>query len=258
MVKLSMDQALQALLPFVTAERFDSSRLLAELSPDRLKAVVAVLGPSLVLGQPNPGAWSRATGAASPKDFAVALGALWDELVSAGAAVSAEGMPPTWTREGLRLWAYTEHWILLSQDEDLMLMEDDLIPDLLEIAAERSCLKRDWILAIVAHWGRDAAFAAIGTERFADTLTRVAQRAAGADAAGAHDIASYFRRLGSYVLPCKVTEDGARQRGLDLTRCSEPPARDVSVKRDGKDWHVTLPGYLPKTLKICALDGKVS
>jgi hypothetical protein len=78
-----------------------------------------------------------------------------------------------------------------------------------------------------------------------------------ARAAGDGALAEYFGRLGSYAHPVKVSEQAALQRGLDLARCREPDASSISVKRDGKDWLVTLQGHSRKRLRIAETDGRI-
>jgi hypothetical protein len=70
-------------------------------------------------------------------------------------------------------------------------------------------------------------------------------------------MAEYFTRLGSYARPGKVSEQGALRRGLDLARCREPDASSISVKRDGRDWQVTLQGHSRKVLRIAETDGRI-
>jgi hypothetical protein len=222
-----------------------------------MRSALSELGDAIAGGQITARRWRGVTDSARPRDFIASMGAMWDRLVGAQLVLGIEGMPNSWTPESVRLWAYTEEWLLISQDEDLVLMDDDIIHDLLVIAAEASCPKRDYILQIVAHWARDSAFAAAGTDRFAQVVTTVAEHGAAAHAAGAAALAEYFGRLGSYARPGSDSEKEALLRGLDLARCREPNASSISIKRDGKDWLVTLPGHSRKVLKIAATDGRI-
>ena len=59
------------------------------------------------------------------------------------------------TERELRRWCWAEGWLQMSQDEDLLLMDADQAPPLLD-EARRGCPKRDYILGIVEHGLRDA------------------------------------------------------------------------------------------------------
>jgi hypothetical protein len=64
-------------------------------------------------------------------------------------------------------------------------------------------------------------------------------------------------RLRSYGVPETVHQQGALQRGLDLTTCGEPAPETVSVRREGKYWVVTLPAHSPKVIRIAQTDGRI-
>lgn len=254
---MTVDETLLALFRFAREDGFDASAVCAVFAAPGLRLALPELGKAIASGQVTSLRWRGVTDSALPRDFIASMGALWDALVEAELVRDVEGMPKRWTPEAVRLWAYTNEWLLLSQDEDLMLMDDCIIHDLLTVAAESACPKRDYILHVVAHWARDAAFAAAGTDRFSQVVTTVAEHGPAARAAGAAAMAEYFGRLGAYARPGRVSEQAALQRGLDLARCREPEAGSISVERDGTEWRVTLQGHSPKVLRIAESDGRI-
>jgi hypothetical protein len=255
---METEAALKALAPFARREGFDCQAVAALIgSRNDATELLAALRSATAAGQLTTSLWRSVTGAAEPVDFPRSFGALFDHLADAGLVMEADGMPSKWTGDALRLWAYTDNWLLLSQDEDLMLMDEKLIPNLLVIAREQECRKRGYILGCVAHWARDSAFEAAGTVRFRETVGRIAKHQSAVEAAGDLVLAAYLERLAWYALPAKVEEPDAKQRALDLTRCAAPKPESVAVKLDGQDWVVLLPGDAKKTLKIAQSDGEM-
>lgn len=254
----ALEDALLSLVPFATAEGFATNDVIDAFrsSGDGEKRVHA-LRDAMVTGQLIPDVWRAVTSAEHPSDPAVAFGALWDALVTDGVTTYSVGMPTRCDYESLRLWAYTHHWYLFEQDEDLFLMHEDVAVHLLRIAVEPGCPKRDLALEIVAHWARDTAFQKAGTAQFREFAASLGPYESLAKQAGAEELATYLARLRSYSRPETVHREGALQRGMDLTRCREPASEEVSVERDGKHWLVTLPGYTPRTIRIAQTDGRI-
>jgi hypothetical protein len=194
-------------------------------------------------GALTPARWEQLTGRPPVDDVEVdrAVARLWDVL--AGAQVvpaysedAGDGSPAM-----LRRWAFQPRWCLLSQDEDLVLMDDAHIPVLLDLAADRRVPKRAYLLEIVAHHARDScSHAALWGRELPGTLARVAAWAPHARRSGGADVAEYLERLGSYARPGPVDRAGALQRLIDLGRCAPPTRAAVRLtERDGA-WEGTL------------------
>jgi hypothetical protein len=221
---MTLEDALIAMARFAYEDGFDETAAIAFLKSSENGAhVVDHLREAVVTGGLSPALWRAVTMGSKPADPTVALAALWDAIVDHDLTKPAIGRPTRMSPDALRFWAYTRRWLLFDQDEDLFLMDEDVIPALLEVATERDCSKRGEILEIVAHWARDSASAAVGTPQFRDVATRVAQYESSAHRAGAEELAGYLRRLGTYAVSATVHADDALQRGRDLTRCRQPP-----------------------------------
>jgi len=257
---MTLEDALRELVPFARADGFDAAAVRHHLAThEAARSLHAILGEAILHGRLTARCWAAATGGAPPDDVIAGVGRLWDSLLEAWLVHPIEGTPQAWTPETLRLWAYTEGWELERQDEDLILMQDVLVPDLLEIAAERDCPKRRYLLNVVEHWARDGAHAAVGTDAFADLTTRLARLEEPARAAGDDALADYLRRLAGYGRPARVDREGAERRGADLTRCAPRPA-DLRVTPEGRHWVVVLPGSVPalnRTITIARADGRI-
>ncbi|WP_434419441.1 hypothetical protein [Nannocystis pusilla] len=126
-----------------------------------------------------PDRWAELTGAPPQRasDIDDAVRRLWD------AFAAAELAKPYRTEENVgrvraglaRRWAWQPRWYLMSQDEDLLLMSDALVPTLLAVAAEPRVPKRQYLLEIVAHHARDSCCqAAYHGQQLAATLRRAA------------------------------------------------------------------------------------
>jgi hypothetical protein len=133
-----------------------------------------------------------------------------------------------------RRWCWAPGWVLLSQDEDLILMCDELMVPLLEEVAAQ-CTKYDYVLEIVAHHARDAAHAALWKPDADVALAEVAERIGGflpaARAAGASRLVGYLERLVGYATRRHVKLEEAEQRVFDLRRCYEDKERAPAVVR---------------------------
>jgi hypothetical protein len=134
-------------------------------------------------------------------------------------------------------WCWIESWILMSQDEDLLLMRDDLIEPLLE-QFRLNCPKRGWVLAIVLHHVRDQAYGQLqlGAKEVQKKLVELARFVPAAKAAGAEELVAYLARLESYAAPRTVSREDATARASDLWRCHAPAS--VVVEASGTEWRV--------------------
>jgi hypothetical protein len=264
---LDLSDAIAILSRHVKPDGFDASAILADLrANDRTRPLEHALARAMTEGTLTE-AWEAGKPLGDCTDFAPALGRLWDGFCELGFQ-SAEGCPNTWTFPSFRLWAYAWEWALLSQDEDLLLMQENFIPWLLAIAAEPDCPKSGYGLQVVAHWARDGAFYEVGKPGFAAFVRKASAHEQAARTAGDLRLADYLARLGSYADPHAVDEAAAMQRGLDLTRCYEPSPDAVAVTRQGDAWRVTLPGAKgsgpgttslhSKQLRIAVVDGAMS
>ncbi len=255
---MTLEEALRSFVPFARPPGFDAEALHRRLSSDPSnRALLRTVREAIEAGRVTPSSWEGATASRAPDDFIPAFGRLWDHLVGTGLAEWADGSPQTWSHEALRLWAYTNTWLISSEDEDLALMDEPFIPALLEIAREPSCPKREYILGIVRHWARDTAGTAAGRDAFREVVASIAQHEALARKADDPELADYLGRLGSYGLEGPVELEGAHQRGIDLTRCTEPLPDAVTVERDGLCWLVRTAGPMPKRLRIRLADGRI-
>jgi hypothetical protein len=257
---MTLQEALQALAPLARAQGFEKQDFLQRLASEQSsrkvgRALGMVLGDAMVAGQLTTAVWREATSCSDPADFIAAMGCLMDDFIRAGLANSVDGFPQSWTQETLRLWGYTEGWLITSEDEDLALELDEFVPGLLELACDGACPKRDFALGIVRCWARKTASSAAGHEAFAPIVTRIAQYAVGARRANDPGLADYLLRLGSYATPGAVDRAGAYQRGLDLAGAHEPKPEDVKVEPDGDTWRLKI--FAAKTIRIRKTDGRI-
>lgn len=138
----------------------------------------------------------------------------------------------------LRRWCWVPGWVLLSQDEDLMVMSDHNVAPLLEEARE-GCTKRDYVISIVEHHARDSMHHALWEG--ASHLTVMIERCRGwiehARSAQAEGLVAYLERLSTYARrgPVQKSEEVA-QRVFDLRRCSPERQSVPVVRRDGARW----------------------
>ncbi|MDC0716580.1 hypothetical protein [Nannocystis bainbridge] len=203
-------------------------------------------------GRLSPNRWAELTGAPPQVAGEIddAIRRLWDAFAAAGL------VPLHHTEENLgrvspglvKRWAWQPRWSLMSQDEDLLLMLDALVPTLLAVAAEPRVPKRLYMFRIVGHHARDAACNAVyrGVQ-IEETLRRAATWAPQARAVGAPELATYLERLGRHADAGPVDHEGAEQRLLDLASCSEPPRGELELVAveggwEGRHVRATLPG----------------
>lgn len=267
-------------------QRAEFARLVEVLSPapwqgdersvgawvERLQALPGDEGPQSARrllrayrhGALSPERWAELTGAPPriASDIDDAIRRLWDAFAAAGLTDPYRTEDHVGRiRAGLaRRWAWQPRWSLMSQDEDLLLMEDALVPTLLEVAAERRVPKRTYLLEIVQHHARDSCCqAAYHGHDLEATLRRAAGWAPQARAAGAPELAEYLERLGRHALRGPVDRAGAEQRLLDLGRCAEPPRRALDLREvDGgwTGWIVHSAGN--RRLRIDAATGRMT
>jgi hypothetical protein len=145
---------------------------------------------------------------------------------------------------------------MIEQDEDLELVRDEYALGLFEIARDRACPKRDYILDSLHGWAQSQAFNAVRSDAFSERMAYLARHASLAREAGAPALADYLSRLGTYGVPGPIDREGAQQRGLDL--CVGVAARcdDVTVERDGPIWRVHLRARTFQ-LRVAADDGRI-
>lgn len=177
--------------------------------------------------------WAALTGTAPDRRDTIDRGIrwLWDAFVHDGLAHvrAIDGGNDTPTM--IRRWAWQPRWILMSQDEDLLLMRDDLMPALFAILEEPDVPKRDYVLSIIEHHARDrAAMAARNGAGLDEALALAASLRPAAERVGSPRLASYLARLAAYREAGPVDHAGALQRLRDLARCSEPSVDEVALE----------------------------
>lgn len=141
--------------------------------------------------------------------------------------------------EGARRWCWIEPWILLSQDEDLLLMGDHLVAPLLEEAAA-GCPKKSYARQIAAHHLRDQAHGKLrsGPEAVRAHLLQLNPFVTSARETGDHSLVEYLERLQSYAKPSRVSREAALERVTDLWRC-HPPTK-VDLEETSAQWRAQL------------------
>lgn len=167
----------------------------------------------------------------------------------------------------IRRWCWATHWLLLSQDEDLMVMSETFDPWLLEEAV-LGCPKSEYVRNIVAHsvrdtlhaalWaadppGRDSANTKTAVDGQLDRACRLARNS------GVGPECEYYQRLASYRNRGKVSKAQARQRVLDVRRCHPHSDVPVELSRRGKLWRASFirASTIPGELFIDARDGSM-
>lgn len=254
---MTLEEALRTLAPFAGPQRFNVEAACRRFAADELRAAtLRPLGEGIEAGRVTSSAWRSATASDVPGDFVVAFGQLWGALVGAGLVDSAVGFPNDWSQETLRLWAYTDGWTMTEQDEDLLLLSDEYAPGLFDIARDRACPKRDYILDSLYGWAQRQAFGAARSDAFSERMAYLARHASLARAARAPALADYLSRLGTYGVSGPVDREGARQRGLDLCAGISARSDDVTVERDGPIWRVHLRDRTCQ-LRVAADDGRI-
>lgn len=194
-------------------------------------------------GALTPERWLALTGRPphSASDIDDTIRRFWDAGAAASLCKRHSFEPVGDNAAAIRRWAWQPRWYLMAQDEDLLLMEDPLMPVLLEVAADRAVPKRDYILEIVAHHARDSCTQAFywGAD-IVGSLQRAARLAPGARMIGAGALADYLERLGRHAIPGPVDRATAVQRLRDVGRCSEPTPEQVAVRGVDGGWEGNL------------------
>lgn len=194
-------------------------------------------------GALGPARWAELTGRPPATAWEVddAIRRFWDAGAAAGLTKRGSIAAVGTNRGAIRRWAWQPRWCLMAQDEDLLLMEDALVPTLLEIAGIPQLPKRDYILEIVAHHARDSCTAAfMGHAEIAETLRRVAGWAPAARVIGASALACYLERLGRHAMSGPVDRDGAVQLLVDVASCRAPKPEEVAVVAVDGGWEGVL------------------
>ncbi len=190
------------------------------------------------------------------------------EIGAVFAALDRRGIAPVpqWLERGassetdVRRWCGITEWLLMSQDEDLLLMSDEWMVPLLE-EASADCTKRTYALGIVAHHTRDSAHHALwdGAPSLVTTLGRFGDWLPAARQARAPELVAYLERLAGYARPTRVTEADARRRVLDLRRCASRDEIDPDLVRRGDEWVARFDrgNAIASDLRIHAGSGKM-
>lgn len=141
----------------------------------------------------------------------------------------------------VRRWCWIEPWILIDQDEDLMLMEDSLVAPLLDEAAA-GCPKRDYVISIVEHHLRDQVHAALRKDwaAFRARVTESSAYVESARTAGAPHLVEYLNRLVEHAKPQKVSREQAIARVADSWRCHAPEPGSIRLEPVGGEWHAPM------------------
>lgn len=168
------------------------------------------------------------------------LGRLWSSLPPA-LTERTERVRNARNETDVRRWCWIPGLYLMSQDEDLLLMDDYNVRPLLDEAAA-GCPKRDYALEIVEHHARDSVHHALwdGARDLVPRLQMIATWVPLARAAKQEQLTSYLERLASYAEPRRVDRDEARQRVLDVRRCSPDPENEPQIVREGREWVAVL------------------
>jgi hypothetical protein len=163
------------------------------------------------------------------------------------------------TADEVRRWCWGRDWILMPDDEDLLLMDDRYVEQLCD-EARRGCTKREYALGILMHHTRDSAHHAVfdGDKAFQDRTRELARWLPWARAANSPHLVAYLERLVSYGAIREVTRGEVEQCVLDLRRCDPRPDDAPKVKRVGPNWvaNLELANVTPGELYVEAATGK--
>ncbi len=144
----------------------------------------------------------------------------------------------------IRRWCWSPGWELMSQDEDLLLMNDKAVPLILE-EATYGCPKRDYAVHIVAHHVRGSLHHSLwgsppNLEKIDSALARAEHLLPMAEKSESPDLATYLKRLAGYRQRRKIRRAEAEQRVLDLRSCTQSPKKPVVLNRKGGNWVADL------------------
>jgi len=174
------------------------------------------------------------------------LAALAATLGSAGFDLDIVTGNPGIDETSARRWCWIEPWALIEQDEDLFLMDEKFYIPLLEEVGAR-CPKGDYAMSIVEHGIRDHTHAVLRKDPQAlrEHLAATSRWIPIARRARAPELAAYCERLAGYADVARVDEEGARDRGRDLSSCSPTPHPFVARRDDV--WLVDISRREPRT-----------
>ncbi|MBT9588653.1 hypothetical protein IV102_35280 [bacterium] len=160
------------------------------------------------------------------------------------------------TEAEVRRWCWAENWIILSQDEDLVVMQDPWIPTLLE-EVQHGCCKADYVVSIVLHLLRDSAHAFLGSD-FEQRLRVMSEWTPWMESCDGHNF-SYAYRLFGYRHAQSVDQAGAVQRVYDLRRCHPDLGRPPRLQ-SAQGWLCPIQGahVVPKQLLVNKQTGSMS
>jgi len=159
----------------------------------------------------------------------------------------------------IRRWCWAPGWVLLSQDEDLLLMDAAQAPWLLD-EARRGCPKRTYVLQIVAHGVRDRLHHALWEDAgIAAELEAAAQLLPLARGTRDPELVAYLERIVSYAESRSVSSAEVVQRVRDLRRCHPGSEHAPRIERRGSHWCVPLAraNVRPGTLHIDVDSGRM-
>lgn len=140
--------------------------------------------------------------------------------------------PRTPDESTVRRWCWVRPWDIFGQDEDILLLDAEYRPWLLE-EATGGCPKRDYALEIVAHGVRDDCRTAVEDD-FREHARGLLALVSLARDARAFDLVDYIDRIQRYAKPGPVDEAEARSRIHDLTMCRQPA--EIALQRRGDHW----------------------
>ncbi len=157
----------------------------------------------------------------------------------------------------VRRWCWSEGWVLMSQDEDLLLMEDSNMPILLDEIAHL-CTKADYAFSIVMHHLRDSAHQACAENKLPERLDQMAIWLPQLEAIAASYNIDYARRLLRYSQRRKIDLETATQMIYDLRRCHPDLNSPAQLRSSKRGWECAFKqgNVLPGTLEIERATGR--
>jgi uncharacterized protein (UPF0147 family) len=160
------------------------------------------------------------------------------------------------TPEVVRRWGYDDEFLLMEQDEDLLLYKAELIPLLLEMAADENCPKRDYIFSILCQFCR-VQVARGRSERVAAIRSKWSGITEPADGYPL-DWHRYVGRLLTYTQPSGPVDKQAARRMADELLLGIA-GRTGSVVESEPDragwWRFTLRTSFTEHVDVCEASG---
>lgn len=182
------DDVLVLLSLYATADRFDAEAIQAHVEDDDSVGFVIALMRGLQNEWMTTDRYVAATSAEIPHDFPKALGQLLSKLAQANYFAGDIVSGNIQKLDTFRAWAYTPEWSLMSQDEDLLLMQPDDFPRMLQVANEPDCPKSDYLINCVRH-------GLSHMRKNKDSITQLQKHLAIAREHDANTIADYIEQL---------------------------------------------------------------